>query len=799
MSSKPAKSLPRRVPTVRSYSIVAGLSLFGLIAILFSIVVVQLGSGVSAYLAGESMWSRGQVEAVRNLDLYAQTGNPEQLEQARYWYKIPMGDFAARREMESPDMDYQLVREGFLQGQNHPDDILRMVILFKLFKDLPYFRESIAAWRATDAPLLELGKLMQQLNAAWQRDKTSSNNVLELHQRLKGIDIDLSAQAMEFRLSMSKASRALGVILSVASIVFFILLIGLAAFLVLRLTRVIRASERNFRMTFEHAPVGIVRVDNKGLILEANDAMCDLLGYSREDLQSLYYNELIFIDDISVGREQRIALERGNIENTSLEQRLRRADGSLVWTKIAMSRLATSADERQQFIGILEDVSDAHHLAEKLNYQAGHDDLTGLINRRSFEIYLEEALHLAHSEDFVHALCFIDLDRFKVVNDTVGHFVGDELLRQVADQLSRHLRKGDLLARIGGDEFGLILNCCEPDAAVKIAEKLRSALIENPFIWEDHNFNIGCSVGLVPITARSVNTAELIKAADAACNVAKEQGRNQVLMLAEEDTELATRRQQTEWLAKLRNAIEADTLFLDAQRIVCNEEHGFIRYEVFVRLLGDRGEAIPPGAFLPAAERFGFSASIDRWVIEHVCHQLASYPEHLEALEACHINLSGHSFEDTEFVNFVIETLTKYCINGEKLCFEIDEQDAVRNLADIKRFMATLRTWGCSFALDNVGKGLSSFSYLKELPVDFLKLDGVLVQTMLTDKTDQAMLRAINDIGQTLNKRMVAEFVENSETLALLNGMGVEYVQGFHVHQPERFSDWIENSWRETT
>ncbi len=794
MSPTDVPSSSVRSPSVRFPGIVIGLTFIGLVAIAFSIAIIQIESGVAAYLAGESIWSRGQVEAVRNLNVYAETGDPEELRKARYWYRIPIGDLEARKAMELAEMDYALARDGFLQGRNHPDDIPRMVLLFRLFNDYPYFREAIDAWRASDESLLALGDIMQELNTLWQKNRTLTPDVRELHRRLEQVSVDLASHAAAFREAMSQASRALSTILSFASVVFFLLLIVLAVVLILRLTKAIRASERNFRLTFERAAVGIVQVGEQGLLLEVNDAMCSLLAYSREDLLTLHYNDLIYVDDKHVGRDERIALERGKIDSTTITQRLRRSDGSLVWTKITMSRLARTEKDGQRFIGILEDVSEAHHLSEKLTHQAGHDDLTGLINRRAFEAYLSEALQRARSENFVHALCFIDLDQFKVVNDTSGHFVGDELLRQVAEELSRHLRKGDLLARLGGDEFGLILDCCEPDRAVKIAEKLRESLIATSFVWEDKHFNIGCSIGIVPISADSVSTMELMKTADSACNMVKEKGRNGVMLALEGDAELAARRKQMEWLDRIRTAVDSDGLMLDVQRIVANDQPGRMRYEVLVRMPGDDGEIVPPGAFLPAVERFGLASLLDRWVVEQVCQRLAALPEHVDGLEACHINLMGGSFDDAGFADFVIETLAKYKVAGGKICFEISEQAAIRNLADVKRFMNKLRLEGCTFAIDDFGTGLSSFGYIKQLPVDFLKIDGAFVTNMASDDTDLAMVRAINDIGQTLNKKMIAEFVEGQACLDLLQDMGVEYVQGFHLHSPERFCEWLKDT-----
>lgn len=779
---------PDASPRIGYAGLVSGLVGAAILAAAFTVAVVQLQSSVSGYLAANGLWSRGQAETVRYLDRYAETGDPRALEQARNWYEIPLSDLRARQAMESADPDYDVVREHLRRGRFHPEDIPRVITLFPLFAETPHFRDALQAWRETDTQILELGRIADQLEAEWTSDDPSQPHIEELRAQLEKLSRELIVGATAFRGAMVEAGHMLTWLLSLAGIGFFFLLGSFAALLMLRLTRAIRRSEQKFRATFEQAAVGIAQGDQQGRFLEANQALCDILGYSREELRQMRYPSLIHPEDKWVGRAERQAAAAGELDSYTIEQRMIRADGETIWVKVTVSGFSDQADRSAMgYIAIVEDVSESRRLSEELSHQATHDDLTGLLNRRALERQLGDYLRRAHSENSVHALCFIDLDQFKIVNDTRGHVVGDELLRQVANHLGEHLRKGDLLARLGGDEFGLILDRCDPQSAVMVAEKLRRALDDATFIWQGYSFSAACSIGVVPITSKADDTTELLQAADAACQIAKEQGRNRVHLAEGNDAELSERREQMEWVGRIRAALEEDRLYLDAQAIASLTDPDRVRYEVLVRMLDENGQTVPPGAFLPASERFGLAHLIDRWVLEHVCRQLQEHPGHLAELEACHVNISGRSFDHEDFMDFVVGLLGRYSVPPEKLCFEITETAAIRHLSDVQAFMERLKGLGCTFALDDFGAGLSSFGYLRDMPVDLLKIDGSFVRKIATDETDRAMVRAINDIGQTLGKTIVAEFVEDDDAFNVLREMGVHYGQGFGIHRPSSF------------
>nr|WP_301288462.1 EAL domain-containing protein [Natronospira proteinivora] len=559
----------------------------------------------------------------------------------------------------------------------------------------------------------------------------------------------------------------------------------LAALVGWRLIRIVDISRQRFQSIFEQAAVGMAEIDRDGYFINVNAALCQILGYPPDQLIGQSYQALTFEEDLEIGLAQGKSLLKGRESAITVEQRFRHRDGSLVWGRLTVSAINGRQGSPESMIGILEDVSESRRLSVELHYQATHDGLTGLINRRAFDRELAQALHAVREKKYSHSLCFIDLDQFKVVNDTSGHVAGDRMLVQVADLLRSQLRDGDVLARLGGDEFGLLLKDCDLNAAARVAEKLCHVTEGLVFEWEGRSFNVACSIGVVPVEQDMPNINAVLRAADLACYVAKEKGRNRVHVSSSDDEHVRHRRGEMEWVNRIRHALDEDRFYLDAQKILPLQHDEGLRYEVLLRLLDENGERVPPGAFIPAAERFDAAYRLDRWVIERVCRTLADHSTHLKTLHACHVNLSGQSFDRPEFLDFVQQQLSYYSIPGQCLCFEITETAAIRRLADATEFMAVLGQKGCRFALDDFGAGLSSFNYLRRLPVQYLKIDGAFVRNILTDKADLAMVKAIQEIGQTMDRRVIAEFVETEALVAQLRKMGVDYGQGFGIHRPE--------------
>ena len=442
-----------------------------------------------------------------------------------------------------------------------------------------------------------------------------------------------------------------------------------------------------------------------------------------------------------------------------------------------------------QILGVVlvfHDVTEQRRLSGEMSYRATHDALTGLVNRAEFETRLRRTLDKAHEDASHHALLFIDLDQFKLVNDACGHSVGDQLLQQVGKLLHETIRARDTLARLGGDEFGVILEHCSAEQAQRVAQQICDRMEHFRFVHEERRFRIGTSIGLVPVDSRWPNTAAAMQAADTSCYAAKEAGRNRVHAWFDTDLAMRARHGEMQWATRLEQALDEDRFVLYAQKIepLGAEETG-LHAEVLLRLLDTDGSLIPPGAFLPAAERFHMATRIDRWVLKRATQQIQAMPD-LAALDTLCINLSGQSVGDRAFHQHAIDVLTEagsaVC---QRICLEITETAAVTNMADAAVFIAQVRALGARIALDDFGAGASSFGYLKHLKVDLLKIDGSFIRDLIDDPLDDAAVRCFVDVARVIGVRCVAEFVDRPEVLARVREIGIDYAQGFLLHRPE--------------
>ncbi len=584
------------------------------------------------------------------------------------------------------------------------------------------------------------------------------------------------------------------------------ILIGLALLLGLgimfyTIRRITRMEKRLIRekelaqVTLQSVGDAVITTDRQGRIQFMNPVAEHLTGYRCADAVGKPLETVFRIlsesEHLDVENPVDTALNEHVILSLSNDIILIREDGKEF--AIELTAAPIMDDQHEVFGAILtfHDVSEMRSLSCKLSYQATHDSLTGLVNRREFELRLKQIIQNARNEKTSHAMCYLDLDQFKVVNDSAGHAAGDELLKQLAHKLSPLLRKSDVLARLGGDEFGVLLEGCSEEQALKIANLMRTTIKETRFPWGNNTFEVGVSIGLVPINAESGGVSDILSAADTACYAAKENGRNQVQVYREDNSEYSKRKTEFRWVQDIQRALDANTFLLYCQKITPVDDHSRHRHfcELLIRLQTSRGEVIPPMAFLPAAERYDLIQDIDRWVVHHTLAMLNEHrPEDGGEQTLVAINLSGQSLGDSDFLDYTHAEIRNSRCSPEHLCFEITETAAIANMSKAIHFIKSLKELGCKFALDDFGNGLSSFAYLKNMPVDFLKIDGSFVRDICHDSMDHAFVEAIHRIAAMMNIETIAEYVENEDTLERLRAIGIHYAQGFHIERPQQIA-----------
>ncbi len=545
------------------------------------------------------------------------------------------------------------------------------------------------------------------------------------------------------------------------------------------------------QITLQSIGDGVVTTDGECKIQYLNPVAEDLTGWKLDDAVARPIDEIFrgFHEETCEPLENplAVAIRRNRSIKSVRPTLLIRRDGNELYIESTASPIRDATGRVSGGVLVFHDVSEARELNRKLSYHASHDLLTGLVNRREFEHRLERALKSAKARETSYAVLYLDLDQFKIVNDSCGHQAGDALLSQLGQLLKSKIRWRDTLSRLGGDEFGVLLESCTMDEAMRTAEALREAVNEFKFVWDDRVFRLGVSVGLVPLSADNEDVAALLSAADSACAQAKEAGRNRVYSYQENDLDLMRRRREMQWAARLNNALEENRFELFRQTIQpLQEENQGAHYELLLRMRDEAGSMVSPELFIAAAERYGITPNIDRWVISNAFRWLVSEADERERLALCSINLSGQSLGDEKFLPFVVDQFHTSGLDPTKICFEITETAAIASYSQANRFIHALKEIGCKFALDDFGTGLSSFGYLKHFPVDFLKIDGSFVKEILHDPIDREMVRSINEIGHLTGKKTIGEFAENEEIITMLRGIGVDYAQGYGVSEPKR-------------
>ena len=579
------------------------------------------------------------------------------------------------------------------------------------------------------------------------------------------------------------------------------LLLGGVAFMIVR-TYPLRALKRTLNalanekeraeVTLHSIGDAVITTDAKGDIEYLNPIAERLTGWSNAAAHGLPSSQVFNIINESTGaaldNPAEKAIKESRIVPLTNHAGLVKRNGKIIPVE---NSAAPIFDSQCQIIGavlVFHDVSHARTMATKLSHQASHDALTGLLNRQAFETRLQQLLENTQQENSHHTLCYMDLDQFKIVNDTCGHIAGDELLRQLAVELRTQIRGSDILARLGGDEFGLLLEGCSLDMSDMVVGKLLQTVRDFRFHWQAQFFSVGVSIGVVSIHADCGGLMEIMRAADSACYAAKDGGRNRIYIYQPDDKEVAQRRGEMRWVARITQALDEGRLRLYYQTIQ-PLKYGTqgAHYEILLRMLDEEGQIVPPGVFIPAAERYDLMPTIDRWVIENTFATLGKLycGEAKKQLHTCSINLSGTSWADESLAGFICEMAGRYRVAARSICFEITETAAISNLSKTIAFIRDLKEVGFRFSLDDFGSGVSSFGYLKQLPVDYLKIDGSFVKNIINDKIDHAMVEAINQIGHIMGIQTIAEFVENEEILARITTLGVDYAQGYAIARPQ--------------
>jgi diguanylate cyclase (GGDEF)-like protein/PAS domain S-box-containing protein len=765
-------------------------------------------SAVRAYVNGEGLWSKAERQAVAELRNYADSGRDQDYRRFEAELAVPLGDHRARVTLQSAAPDLEAAAAGFAAGRNDPADIPGMIHLFRLFHSSALMAPAVEIWTEGDGLITQLARVGAQLHGAWDGGSPGRERTTALLQSAQRIHDRLAPLEDGFSASLGVASRRLATLLLAFLTACGAVLVAAGAAISRanlrrseRMASALRASEERVYLEQERAQVtlgsisdAVISVGRDRRITYMNGAAGRLIGWSPEAARERLLEEVLCVEaepgTPSVTASLDSVITGGAIAGSATGVILKRRDG----TGVAVhERAAPLWDRNGETIGIvlvLRDVTQERAFATRLRHQATHDALTGLANRAEFETQLQSAIESYRDAGTHYAVLYMDLDQFKVINDTSGHAAGDELIRRVAWAVGRQLRGGDLLARLGGDEFGALIRPCTVAEALSLAERIRHQVSELRFNWQDKLFVVTTSIGVLPASETHASVSDALSAADQACYLAKEGGRNRVQVYRPDDRQVQMRLGEMCWVERINAALERNSFALLAQEIRPIGSGGGPgrarqpRCELLLRMVGPEGAWIEPMAFIPAAERFGLMPRIDRWVIGRACQELAALRDAGKPLPSCMINLSGSSVSDVGLADYISDCLRDHALTGGYINFELTETAAIGNITSAAELMTRLTALGCSIALDDFGSGMSSFSYLKALPVSFLKIDGTFVRDMMSDPVDFAVVEAIQRIGRVMGIHTVAECVESAAALEALARIGVDYAQGFHLHRP---------------
>ncbi|WP_311220666.1 MULTISPECIES: EAL domain-containing protein [unclassified Acidovorax] len=768
-------------------------------------------SVLRAYVQGESQWSKAQKDAVLHLSHYADTGEARFLARFEEAIAVPLADRQARQLVGMSPPDLKGAQAAALRGGNHRDDVGGLIFLLYHFHDSLLLREPIALWEMGDQyiqELLQLAAVIRDAVAVGQPDAATRHG---WQSRIQQIDEGATPATVGFSRALGESSRRITDFLLAVNALTAGVLVLLTLLHTLNLVTQRRRVEDTLHGEREQARAtlaaigdGVVTTTVDGRIVYLNPAAEAIL---ERPLHSLAHQQLTDLLQFAGGDDEgddgspiaprllQRALHAGGLLHESPTLQLRRPDGSTLPVTVVGSPLYDQGAVSGAVL-VLHDMRREQEYLEQLSWQATHDALTGLVNRREFERRL--AALLARPQDEGHAeaagsLLYVDLDQFKLINDTCGHPAGDAMLRAVCQLLQGGLREGDTLARLGGDEFGVLLESCPPATAWQIASELRQSAQALQLPWDDRVLRTGLSIGLVHLTPDLDTLQEVLRVADMACYGAKERGRNTVYVHQPHDAALTRSASDMDWIQRIRNALEHGLFSLHAQEIVPLQRrvpHTGKHVELLLRLDDGSQASATPGQFIPAAERFGLMPAIDRWVVRRALAELARRREagDTPVISLCAINLSGTSVGEESLLGFLREQIALHGVPPDLLCFEITETAAIAHMPNAIRLIRELKQQGCRFSLDDFGAGMSSFTYLRQLPVDYLKIDGGLVRDIIEDPANRAMVEMINHIGHVMGKETIAEFAESAAIVQALRNMGIDHGQGYAIGRPCLFT-----------
>ncbi len=552
----------------------------------------------------------------------------------------------------------------------------------------------------------------------------------------------------------------------------------------------IRSERERAEVTLHSIGDAVITTNVNGEVEYMNHVAESLTAWSLDEARSIAVQNVFRIEDLDTGEPIHdvvmSCLDDGIIINKSTINLISR-NGNKKDIESSISPILNTSGKAEGVVIVFHDETQRRHLESTIKHQATHDPLTDLLNRDAFDTELSDHVYGAINNEQTHVLCYLDLDRFKLINDTAGHSAGDQCLIQITSLIQSHIRGDDILGRLGGDEFGLILKNCALKSALKVTNAIVNAISNMHFNWDDCDYKLGVSIGINPLNQFSTNAAEEIHKADLACYTAKDQGRNQVYVYEKQDSELIRRQEEIIWATKITEAIENNRLCLYAQPIVSlkNKKPLNSHVEILVRLIDDDNHIVSPAAFIPAAERYNLIHLIDRKVIRETFSYINKYSENDVNNTLYSINLSGNTITDKDIIRDIKDMVSEFDINTKSVCFEITETAAIKNLKQAKKLIKELKSIGFKFALDDFGSGLSSFQYLKNLSVDYLKIDGSFVADMVNNTIDYAMVAAINEVGHVMGIETIAEYVENDQIIKKLKEINVDYGQGYGIEQPK--------------